>query len=80
MKVWIVEPVGYDQYGILGVFDSLEAAKASIDYYEWELVRGEWITKGRARSANAATRFMRITCGRLRMRSRRRRRDDESVR
>ena len=47
MKVWIVQPVGYNQYGIMGVYASLEAAKASIDYYQWEQDKdGDWITEG----------------------------------
>jgi hypothetical protein len=47
VKVWIVAPVGYNQYGIEGVYASLEAAKASINFYEWEQDKdGDWITKG----------------------------------
>lgn len=36
--VWIVEPCGYDEYGICGVYASLEAAKASLPDRQWELV------------------------------------------
>lgn len=34
-KVWVVEPTAYDAYGINGVYDSLEAAKASRPEIAW---------------------------------------------
>jgi hypothetical protein len=44
MRVWIVEPVGYDMYGIDGVFASLEAAKESRPRAEWEKREYDWIS------------------------------------
>lgn len=45
--VWIVEPTDYDQYGICGVYDSLEAAKASLPHVTtWVEVEGSWIADG----------------------------------
>lgn len=42
MTVWVVEPVGYNQYGIYGIFDSLEAAKASYDSGWHQEKNGSW--------------------------------------
>jgi hypothetical protein len=46
MKVWIVAPTDYDQYGIEGVYISLEAAKASVPYAkDWALDKdGSWFS------------------------------------
>jgi hypothetical protein len=46
MKVWIVEPVGYGQYGIMGVYASLKAAQRAYGSV-WKLVGDEtWETEG----------------------------------
>lgn len=36
MKVWVIQPNGYDEYGIEGIFDSVEAAKESMPEISWE--------------------------------------------
>ena len=44
--VWVVEPTDYDEYGICGIYDSLEAAKASTPYVKWiEDNDGSWIAE-----------------------------------
>lgn len=45
MRVWVVEPVGYNQYGIEGIYATLEAAKASYPEPGWREQRdGSWIS------------------------------------
>lgn len=47
-KVWVVMPTDYDEYGIDGIFDSLEAAKASCpEVVEWHQNGEEWTAPGR---------------------------------
>lgn len=43
MKVWVVAPNDYDLYGIDGIYDSLEAAKASRPDVEWKEHDDGWI-------------------------------------
>lgn len=47
LRVWILEPIGYDEYGIEGVFATPEAAKAYLPSLEWDdEENGEWLTHG----------------------------------
>lgn len=42
--VWVLEPTGYDHYGILGVYESAEAAKWHWPNGTWRMDgRGDWV-------------------------------------
>lgn len=42
MKVWVIQPMDYDEYGIEGIFDSVEAAKESMPDIVWSEADGGW--------------------------------------
>jgi hypothetical protein len=44
-EVWVLEPTDYDQYGILGVYDTAEAAKAGMPHLGWDWEDGEWLAR-----------------------------------
>lgn len=53
MKVWVVEPIGYDSYGIMGIFATPEAAKAAYSTSgDWLANGDEWVTEGADACAN----------------------------
>lgn len=42
-EVWVAEPTDYDEYGIIGVYESPEAAKAALHHVgEWQWDGEDW--------------------------------------